>query len=140
MVSDEDKSISVITPVYVGKTHDFAMFKEENLIQALPSKIPIYTDTGFEGIDKLRDDINIRKPKKKRRKKKLNGGERLGNRLISKERVKVEHAIGGVKRFKIVSDIFRGITHCMNTTMEIACGLWNYHIKKSSEITSYQGA
>ena len=90
--------MSVITPVYVGKSHDFAMFKEENLINLLPSKTPIYTDTGFEGIDKLRDDINIRKPKKKPRKRKLNGGEKLGNRLISKERVKVEHAIGGVKK------------------------------------------
>ena len=119
--------------MYVGKSHDFGIFKEENIAELLPSKTPVYTDTGFEGIDKLRDDLNIRKPKKKSKSKKLNGGEKLGNRLISSERVKVEHAIGGVKRFKIVSAIFRGIKHSMNTTMEIACGLWNYHIKKSAE-------
>ena len=99
------------------------MFKDEKLIDLLPPKIPIYTDTGFEGINSLRDDLNIRKPKKKRKNKKLNGGEKLGNRLISRERVKVEHAIAGVKRFKIFSEIFRGITHSMNSTIEIACGL-----------------
>lgn len=129
MVSDEDKRITVISPVYVGKSHDFAMFKEENLVTALPKGKPVYTDTGFEGIDKLRDDIDIRKPKKKRRKRKLNGGEKLGNRLISRERVKVEHAIGGIKRFKIVSDIFRGITHSMDRTFAIAAGLWNLHLQ-----------
>lgn len=123
----------------MGSSHDFSIFKEENLIEALPSKIPVYTDTGFEGIDKLRDNITIRKPKKKRMKRKLNGGEKLGNRLISRERVKVEHAIGGIKRFKIVSSIFRGITHSMNTTMEIACGLWNYHIRKANETLMLQG-
>lgn len=123
----------MITPVYIGKSHDFGMFKEEKLIDVLPEKTPVYTDTGFEGIDKLRDDVVIRKPKKKRKNRKLNGGEKLGNHLISSERVKVEHAIGGMKRFRIVSDIFRGISHSMNTTFEIACGLWNLHIMKSSQ-------
>jgi len=133
IISGENKNIAVITPVYVGKSHDFAMFKDEKLIEALPTKTPIYTDTGFEGIDKLREDINIRKPKKKRKNKKLNGGEKLGNRIISRERVKVEHAIGGFKRFKIASDIFRGITHAMDDVLEICCGLWNHHLRINSE-------
>jgi len=109
------------------------MFKEEDLIKALPSNRPIYTDTGFEGINTLRDDINIRKPKKKRKNRKLNGGEKLGNRLISSERVKEEHAIGGMKRFKIASSIFRGITHSMDDILEICCGLWNHHLKLSKK-------
>ena len=133
MVTREDKSIAVVTPVYVGKTHDFSIFKEENIINFIPPKTTVYVDTGFEGINSLSDDIVIRKPKKKRKNKKLNGGERLGNRLISRERVKVEHAIGGLKKFKIVSAIFRGITQSMDKIMEIACGLWNFHIMKSHE-------
>jgi len=59
----------------------------------------------------------------------LNGGEKLGNLIISRERVKVEHAIGGMKRFKIVANIFRGITHSMDRTFEIAAGLWNLHLE-----------
>jgi hypothetical protein len=99
----------------------------------------MYTDTGFEGIDKLREDLKIRKPKKKPRHRKLNGGEKLGNRLISRERVKVEHAIGGIKRFRIVSQIFRGINHSMDTVFEIACGLWNYIVKKRAKHLVRQG-
>ena len=135
IISDEDRYISVITPVYVGKSHDFGIFKTELMIDALPSGIPLYTDTGFEGLDKLRDDLIIKKPKKKPRRRKLNGGERLGNRLISSERVKIEHAIGGIKRFKIVSSIFRGISHSMDTTVEIACGLWNFHVRSRLQNT-----
>jgi hypothetical protein len=139
VITDEDRSVKVITPVYVGSSHDFSIFKEEELIQALPPEVPVYTDTGFEGIDKLSEDVVVKKPKKKPRNKKLNGGERLGNRIISRERVKVEHAIGGVKRFKIVSSIFRGINHSMNLALEIACGLWNYHVIKRAETLQAQG-
>jgi DDE superfamily endonuclease len=130
--------ISVITPVYVGKSHDFAMFKEENLAEILPAKTPIYTDTGFLGIDSTREDLNVRKPKKKPRNRKLNGGEQLGNRLISRERVKVEHAIGGVKRFRITSQIFRGISHSMNTIFKNVCGLWNLKMRLFLESQAYQ--
>lgn len=130
LVTNENKGIDVITPVYVGSTHDFSMFKEEALIDVLPSGTPIYLDTGFEGIQKLREDLNIRKPKKKPRNRKLNGGERLGNRLISRERVKVEHSIGGIKMFKIVSSTFRGISQSMNRTFEIICGIWNLKISR----------
>jgi hypothetical protein len=127
-VTDEEKKILVITPVYVGKTHDFGILKEEALGKVIPGKIPVYVDTGFEGLDSINDEINVRKPTKKPKGKKLNGGQKLGNKLISRERVKVEHAIGGIKKFNIVSGIFRGITHSMDMTFAIASGLWNLHL------------
>lgn len=102
-------------------------------MELLPAKTPIYLDTGFEGIDKLDDKLNIRKPKKKPRSRKLNGGEKRGNRIISSERVKVEHAIGGIKKFKIASSIYRGISTPMDIAIQVACGLWNFHIEKSKK-------
>ena len=139
MISDECRSITAISPVYTGASHDFGIFKEENISELLPTKTPIYLDTGFEGVGKLGDELNIRKPKKKPRGRRLNGGEKLGNRLISKERVKVEHAIGGLKRMKIASNIFRGISKSMNETIELACGIWNYIAKKRFRNLSGQG-
>ena len=94
----------------------------------MPSKTPIYIDTGFEGIDSICPDCNIRKPKKKRKGKKLNGGEKLGNRMISSERVKVEHSIGMMKKFKIASSCFRGIQYSMDKIFKIAGGLCNLQI------------
>lgn len=121
-----------MSPVYVGSTHDFSIFKEERIQDLLPSKTPIYIDTGFEGINKLCPDCKIKKPKKKTKNKKLNGGEKLGNRLISRERVKVEHAIGGVKKYKIASSNFRGINQSMDDILKVACSLWNLHVYEKS--------
>jgi DDE superfamily endonuclease len=104
--------------------------------ELLPSKIPIYTDTGFEGINKITQNKIIRKPKKKPRGRKLNGGEKSGNRIISRERVKVEHAIGGMKRFKIISSVYRGISKNMDFAVELCAGLWNFRIQKNLEMTS----
>ena len=59
VLSDENKLVLVITPVYVGTSYDFGMFKEEKMFDLLLPKTPIYTDTGFEGLDKLRDGLNI---------------------------------------------------------------------------------
>ena len=130
IISDKDKKILAISPLYIGKNHDFNIFKNEKIEELFSPKKPVYLDNGFEGVHKLRNDINFRKPKKKRKNKKLNGGEKLGNRLISKVRVKVEHAISGIKKFGIVSKVNRMINHSRDTVFKIACGLWNLSLNK----------
>ena len=117
-----------ITPVYVGKEHDFSIFKEEKISELISPKSLVYVDTGFEGIDRFIAKKQIRKPKKKPRKRRLNGGEKHGNRVISSKRVKVEHAICGFKKFRIASEKFRGITKSMQKSFKIAAGLWNMHL------------
>lgn len=133
VITSKNKRIEVMTPVYYGSCHDFSIYKEERIYDLLPSRTPIYVDTGFEGICSYGENLNIRKPKKKRKNKKLNGGEKLGNRIISRTRVTVEHAIGGMKIFRIASDKFRGINRSMNITLSNAAGLWNLKVGKRFE-------
>jgi hypothetical protein len=51
------------------------------------------------------------------------------NRILSGTRVKVEHALAGVKRCRIVKDVFRltkqGIS---DLVMEVACALHNFRV------------
>ncbi len=53
----------------------------------------------------------------------------LMNRLLSSERIVVEHALSGVKRCHIVKDVFRntkvGFT---DRVMEVACALHNLRV------------
>ena len=79
------------------------------------------------------------KPKKKRKGKSLNGGEKLGNRIISRVRVSVEHAIGGMKIFRIASEKFRGINRSMNITLSNAAGLWNLKVEKRPQSQPRKG-
>ncbi|MBL0264382.1 MAG: hypothetical protein IPQ05_10975 [Leptospiraceae bacterium] len=53
------------------------------------------------------------------------------NRKISKLRILVEHAIGGIKRLRGVTDVFRNIKKGFSDLiMSICCGLWNLNLKK----------
>ena len=55
--------------------------------------------------------------------------EKEQNRTISKVRIRVEHAIGSVKRYRIVKDKLRN-WKCgfRNLVMETCCGLHNFRL------------
>ena len=61
--------------------------------------------------------------------KELTKREKEKNRKISKIRVKVEHAISGVKRSRIVKDLLRNTKeNFSDLVMVIACGLHNFRV------------
>ena len=73
------------------------------------------------------DGVNIHQPKKRPRGGKLTDEERHNNRLISRVRVVVEHVISGIKRCRIVKDIFRTtLSGYDDEVIELACALRNF--------------
>jgi hypothetical protein len=86
-------------------------------------------DLGFTGVNKDYPDASVMKPKKKPHGKELSDKEKAKNKVISSIRVRVEHAIGGIKRMRITTDKFRNKKESFNDkAMLISCGLWNYHL------------
>ena len=69
------------------------------------------------------------KPIKKPKNKKLNGGQQQKNRKICRDRVKVEHAIGGGKRYAILSNIYRSAKTSLDEVTRLGYGLWNFRVK-----------
>ena len=66
-------------------------------------------------------------PKKKPKGDELTAAEKADNHLISRIRIVVEHLISGVKRCRIVKDVFRNTKEFFaDQVMEIACGLHNF--------------
>ena len=130
VVNDEKKRILIVTKTAEGKKHDFKIYKDEGLGDAIPDDIPSYVDNGFQGIQKLCPRMTVIIPKKKPRGKELSTEDKENNREISKIRVLSEHAIGGVKRLGIVSDIYRNHKEDFDDdVMLVSCGLWNYYLK-----------
>ncbi|VFM97625.1 MAG: DDE superfamily endonuclease [Candidatus Kentron sp. G] len=73
------------------------------------------------------EGVDVRQPKKKPRNGELKKEEKDSNRLISSVRVIVEHVISGVKRCRVVKDVFRNTKLGYDDlAMEVACGLHNY--------------
>lgn len=112
-----------------GSRHDKACVDDE--CYALPAGSVLYKDTGFQGYEP--EGVTTHQPKKKPRGKELTADEKRANRLISRERVGVEHSIGGVKVFRIVGDTFRNIREgFVDLVMETACGLFNLRLSSRS--------
>ena len=123
-----------LSSTYKGHVHDKKICDEEPLL--LPKGIRLWQDTGFIGHKP--DGVEICMPKKKAKGKELTCVEKQENKRISGVRIKVEHAIGGMKKCRIVKERFR----CHKFGFEdmvilIACGLHNFRIShKMSHITN----
>ena len=124
LVSQQAK-ILLLTPTCEGKKHDKKIADETGLV--LPRGSSLYQDLGFLGFSVL--DVTMIQPIKKPRGKELTPEQKESNRQISSVRVRVEHAIGGVKRFRIVKDQVRARKdNFRDRVMETCCGLHNFRL------------
>jgi hypothetical protein len=68
-------------------------------------------------------------PHKKSKTKPLTDNQKGENKLMASERIKVEHSIGGLKRYRILSDRLR--THLIDLyddILGVCAGLWNFYL------------
>lgn len=131
LISNEKKEILYLSHCFIGKTHDYSMLKKEfppkkNWFK----KFRIRVDLGYLGIEKdyMAKEISI--PHKKKKKQELSDLEKLSNKDKAKSRIKVEHSISGMKRYKILSDRLRiHDFYLYNDVIEVCAGLWNFYLK-----------
>lgn len=130
------KEIRYLSEPYQGSIHDYAMLKSE-FSPDEPfwfDEKGIYVDLGFLGIAKEYEILPLNIPFKRPRRisKKdpeisLTREQKDHNKAVSKTRIGVEHAIGGLKRYRFLSDRVR----CRNIQFYsqvagVAAGLWNF--------------
>ena len=109
------------------------------LKQELPPELDWFTglnvrvDLGYLGIqsDYRGDQIAI--PTKKPRKSQKNPNPQLSdeqkaaNKALSQIRIFIEHAIGGMKRYKILVHVFRNrLENFEDDVIGVCAGLWNF--------------
>jgi hypothetical protein len=107
-----------------GKKHDFRLFKESQI--RMLEKIQAETDTGFIGIHKYHKNSLL--PKKNCKKLPLTKEDKLSNHIISSERVTNEHAIGFIKRFKILSERYRNRRKRFGLRFNLIAGICNFDL------------
>ena len=91
--------ILFVSRTFSGKTHDKTI---ADSAYSIPSGYTIVQDTGYQGYRPA--GVKIIQPQKKPKGKELTKEQKDENRKISSFRVRVEHAIGSVKRYRIVKD------------------------------------
>ena len=97
LICNEKKRILWLSRTFDGSVHDKKIADEQPL--RFPAGITLWQDTGFLGHNP--ENVTVKMPKKKPKGKEEQKQE---NREISSFRIIVEHAIGAVKRCRIVKE------------------------------------
>ena len=104
------------------------MFKEEfPPEQDWLKGFQVRVDLGFLGIEKDYVCKELLLPNKKKKKQELSPEQKQENKILASERIAVEHAIGGMKRYRILSDRLRvQDVRLYNVILGVCAGIRNF--------------
>jgi hypothetical protein len=135
ILSNKKRKILYISQLYTGAKHDFSMLKTE-----FPSSLPwfnnyiLWLDSGFQGFSDYYETTTLhlslrRKRAKKGEKSDLTPVQLIHNRSVAKQRIYVEHSIGGMKRYRILYNRIRLKNDAtIDRIINVGAGLWNFNI------------
>ena len=130
VISLTNRYIGFLSRFKPGKTHDYTLLKEVlSPDKQWFKKFTVRLDLGYLGFGKEYVCKKYFMPIKKPRGQELTEEQRSVNQKQASKRVVVEHAIGGLKRYRILSDRLR--MHDLNLyddILGVCAGLWNYCI------------
>jgi DDE superfamily endonuclease len=135
-VTNTKKRILYISKCYEGGRHDYSILQHcftpaVNWFKHRSLRV----DLGFQGIKELYKCKKLYLPYKKKRVKKgecneLSEAQKSCNKTQAAERGKVEHGIGGMKRYRIISHrLTLKSTATINCIIGVCAALWNFVLK-----------
>ena len=125
MVNQQGK-ILYKTRCKTGRNHDYRIYKTNR--PKTPKDVENAFDLGFLGVEKDFPEQISSLPFKSKRSKPLPVEEKEYNRIHARARVVVEHVICRIKKFRIMSDVFRNRLKRYNRISDIVTGLVNYRV------------
>jgi hypothetical protein len=111
-----------LSPTVPGQQHDKKMADEAQIVY--PRGATLGKDTGFQGYTP--SSVLSWQPRKKPCGQALTTADRFTNKLLATVRIGVEHVLAGVKRSRMVKDVFRNTQpNLSDMVMAVACALHN---------------
>ncbi len=107
-----------------GRKHDYDVYKKNHPI--IPKQVVNVFDLGYLGVETDFPEQLSALPYKKKRNQFLSDDEKDYNKIHSKKRIIVEYTISRLKKYRIMSDIFRNKLRKYNKVSDIVAGLINY--------------
>jgi hypothetical protein len=112
-----------------GRRHDYDIYKENHPLT--PKQVVNVVDLGYLGIEKDFPQQLSSIPHRKKRNMRLSPEQKEYNQDHSQKRIVIEHTICRLKKYRILSDIFRNKVRKYNQISDIVSGLVNYRIMNS---------
>ena len=109
-----------------GRKHDYDIYKNNHPIT--PKQVVNVIDLGYLGVETDFSEQLSALPCKRKRNQILSQEEIDYNIIHSKKRIVIEHTICRLKKYRIMSDVFRNRLRMHNKVSDIVAGLVNYRI------------
>jgi hypothetical protein len=120
VITTESGKIVSVSNSEPGAVHDVMIRRKGT---SLPPDARVYADSGYQGYQN--DHKNLEIPYKSSKNKPLTEDEKEYNHALSSFRVRVEHTIGKIKNFKILSERYRYAKKTHSTKMAVVAGIVN---------------
>jgi IS5 family transposase len=117
---NEKGKIIVVSKAYEGRKHDFAIRKSE---KPMPRDAIILADSGYQGLQKKNKNAIL--PHKRRRKTPLTKEEKAHNKDLASKRSLIENVFAKLKKFKILSSVYRNFKKKLHMRFNIISGIHN---------------
>jgi hypothetical protein len=109
-----------------GRVSDHLLLRATGVMRKIPEGVVVRADKGYEGLEEEYPKVRVEKPKKARRGHPLTVLEKIYNRAMSTLRIPVEHAIGQLKKYRLLAGIYRGNPERYDESALVIAGLHNY--------------
>jgi hypothetical protein len=112
-----------------GRMHDYRLFKQSILPKIVPKESRLYGDSGYQGIQEDFPGLSSVIPyKRARNHKELTRSEKIQNTKQRRVRVKVEHAIARLKKYRVLADTYRHSLRNYSQTFRFVANVVNFRM------------
>src|SRR3954468_16203253 len=109
VLSTKNKLILHLCRHVPGRVSDLLLLRATGVMRKILKKsVVVRVDKGYEGLEEEYPQVRVEKPRKARRAHPLTVLEKIYNRAMSTLRIPVEHAIGHLKKYRLLAGIYRG--------------------------------
>lgn len=117
-----DRRVKGVGQTCEGRVHDKRLAEDDGF--QVPPGCAVFGDSAYQGLTLPGGQVHW--PTKKPRNGELTDEQKADNRLLAQVRVVAEHVISGIKRCRIVKEVFRNRkSGYADQCLEVACGLHN---------------
>ena len=109
-----------------GQRHDYDIYKRNHPVTS--KEVVNVFDLGYFGIEKDFPEQLSSIPIRKKRNLELSQEEKEHNQNHSRKRIVIEHTFCRLKKYRIMSNVFRNRLRKYNRISDIVTGLVNYRI------------
>lgn len=119
-----------------GRQHDYKLFKASALPKIIPKNSRLFGDSGYQGIQKDFPELHSVIPCKRTRKhQELTRSEKIRNTKQRKIRVKVEHTLSRLKKYRVLAETYRHSLQNYNQTFRFVANIVNFRMIQRFQVS-----